>query len=280
MQEKASNNTAKINSIEDRLQQIHESNLNKYSGDELKKKYLESRSNIDIVKKLNVDFRKEFKGVLLYNYGYKFDFKRIVEAIDFANFHIVHNYKVHNSKYHLKFNDFINLNEQTYEACPFLLWDLIGRCLKRAYRESDKYKNNKSDKRMHYVEGRAIGVLMGDIHKKLLIPSIDKYNRFFAIMSNTAGWCYVKPLEENIERNNKTPSYVRIKYAYCKQSLYLRRNEDIKYFHKDVSIKAVIPTKDNVMILGNDKDYNIIVRKTIDRKDIKENLEKRTPVLT
>ena len=280
LQNKAESLVEKINIIDDRLQEIKKSNLNKYSGIELKQRYKESKVNTEIVRKLNMDFRKEFTGILLYNYGYKFDFERVNEAIVFANFHISHNYKVEDKKYHIHFNDFVNLTPQTYEACPFLLWDMLRRCLKRAYMHSDVYKNNKDDKERQYIEGLATGHLMKNMHRRLLIPSTDKANRFFAIMSKSAGWAYVKPQEENIERNNKTPSYINIKYAYCKHNLYVRRAEDIKYFLKGMSIKAVIPKENTVEIIGNDKNFNIIIKKTLDRKDIKESLEKRTPTFT
>ena len=280
LQNKAESLIEKINVIDDRLQEIKKTNLNKYSGIELKQRYKESKTDNDIVRKLSLDFRKEFTGILLYNYGYKFDFVKIVEVIDYANFHIVHTYKVKDEKYHIHFNDFVNLTPQTYEACPFLLWDLLHKCLKRAYRQSDSYKKHKEDKERHYYAGRVMAILMGDIHKKLLIPSGDKANRFFTIMSKTAGWFYIKPQEENIERNNKTPNYINIKYAFGKQCLFVRRADDIKYFIEGVSIKAVIPKKETVEILGNDKNFNIIIKKTLDRKDIRESLEKRTPTFT
>ena len=146
---------------------------------------------------------------------------------------------------------------------------------------SSLYKKHKgSDKYKVYLEGQQNAILMGHVHRQLLTPSSDKANRFFAIMSKTAGWAYIKPMEDNIERNNKTPSYVYTKYAYCKQTLYVRRKEDIKYFLKGMSIKAVIPKTDTVEILGNDEDFNIIIKKSLDRKEINESLEKRTPAFT
>ena len=281
LQNKAEALIEKVNKIDDKLQEIRETNLNKYEGLELKKRYKESKSNDDIVRKLNLDFRKEISGILLYNYGYKFDFVKVVDVIDYVNFHIVHHYKITDKALHIHFNDFVNLNQETYEACPFLFWDLINRCVKRAYMNSSLYKKHKgSDKYKVYLEGQQNAILMGHVHRQLLTPSSDKANRFFAIMSKTAGWAYIKPMEDNIERNNKTPSYVYTKYAYCKQTLYVRRKEDIKYFLKGMSIKAVIPKTDTVEILGNDEDFNIIIKKTLDRKDINEGLEKRTPSFT